>query len=337
VIAKAVKVTGAHIADHGEVNEKWIEVNTIVFNSDEFRIYKTDHYKATDASKIRSKFDSMSKKIMSTMGWSDFFGGTCQNLSGYSGDLNEVARLIKEIQQDIENKSASDQLVADAAQHQKEKLEKISKDAFNTKPSKKGAIKQKTMDGTIIDRSAQPPRKSDTELLLEAFGFGKTGSNNKRELEEEEEEVVEALMNTYVLENAIDHNSMGVAAEMALCLSDLGMSTLIGIYCEKKQGFDPGNFKSQLKELVGFIPGSTKPQVLMDVHKVYTFLNTIRLKECSRDSHAKKSKKEHEFVTPSLSSASSASTSSSSSTSLFRINDLANTNFLNSDDFDEGI
>ena len=39
-ILKIVKVTGAHIAEHGKIAEKWNEVNELVFNSDLFKQYK---------------------------------------------------------------------------------------------------------------------------------------------------------------------------------------------------------------------------------------------------------------------------------------------------------
>ena len=74
---------------HGDVQNKWLAVNKAVFNSDVSSL-KSEHYKEDDYSKIKGKFDAIVKKMKSLNGWGDFCGGTNQNLSGYTGDMNEV-------------------------------------------------------------------------------------------------------------------------------------------------------------------------------------------------------------------------------------------------------
>jgi hypothetical protein len=116
-ILKIVKVTGAHIAEHGTVSAKWNEVNELVFASDLFQAYKADHFKVGNVTKIQSKYNNITKSVLSTMGWGDFNGGKSSNLSGYSGDLAIVANLVKEIQVEIETFEAANGLKsADANQ-----------------------------------------------------------------------------------------------------------------------------------------------------------------------------------------------------------------------------
>ena len=91
-IVKSVKIIGAHLAGHGDVSAKWLEVNKTVFDTDAFRNLKADHYKEDDYQKIKSKYDSIVKKVKATNGWGDFLGGTCQNLSGFEGELGEVIK-----------------------------------------------------------------------------------------------------------------------------------------------------------------------------------------------------------------------------------------------------
>lgn len=165
-ILKIVKVTGAHLAEHGKVTEKWSEVNDLVFKSDFFQQYKADHFKTGNITKVKSKYEAITKAALNTMGWGDFCGGKSANLSGYSGDLASVASLVKDIQIEIENHEAITALKAADAAAQKVKLASISKEVFDTKPKPEKTPRQRSLDGTILDRasSVKGPRKSDTEL-----------------------------------------------------------------------------------------------------------------------------------------------------------------------------
>jgi hypothetical protein len=151
-ILKIIKATGVHIAGHGTVSTKWAEVNDLVFDSYPFAHVKEEHYKKGDFFKIKAKYESITKKAKATMGWGDFLGGKCENLSGYAGELSPVAKFIKDIEVEIEKNDAETQTKAADAAAQAGELQKITKDVFDgSKPSRKK--KMKSLDGTIVDRS----------------------------------------------------------------------------------------------------------------------------------------------------------------------------------------
>ena len=153
-ILRAVKAAGAHIAEHGKVAEKWNMVNDLVFQSDLFQQFKLDHYKTGNSAKVKSKYESITKTVVNTMGWGDFNGGKTANLSGFSGDLASVADMVKNLQSEVDSYDAAAKLKAADAAAQKEKLESISKDVFDTKPKSERVPKTKSLDGTILDRGS---------------------------------------------------------------------------------------------------------------------------------------------------------------------------------------
>jgi len=227
--------------------------------------------------KVKSKYESITKAVLNTMGWGDFYGGKNSNLSGYSGDLATVATLVKEIQAEVENHEAAISLKAADAAAQKEKLNSITKDVFDTKPKPLKTPRQKSLDGTIIDRisSSKLPRKSETEMMIEAV----LGHKNKKERLNREEEDAERIMKAYFINAGITKEVFDVTEQTMAVLGALGMETLISIYCQSGKKFDGTYFKEQLKELTGASP--TTPILLIDIHKVFNFLNDIRLSQCN--------------------------------------------------------
>jgi hypothetical protein len=118
-------------------------------------------------------------------------------------------------------------------------------------------------------------------------------------------------MNEYFIHELINEDSFSVSPATRQVLQDLGMSTLISIYCEAGRKFDSKNFKDQFKELIG--AGPSNAATLIDVHKVYNFLNGIRMKLCEEN------KKQKVTSTP---SSTSSSISSRSTPGVIHINSL---------------
>ena len=120
-----------------------------------------------------------------------------------------------------------------------------------------------------------------------------------------EEEEVEELMNRHFNEEGLEADCFGVSVDTFMSIRSIGVATLISIYCEGGQKFDAKNFKEQLKEITG--AGPDNRQALIDVHKIYNFLNDIRRKVCKEETCKKR------FSTPGGASTSSSISSSSSS------------------------
>ena len=159
-ILKAVQTTRVHVALHGEGKIKLNEGN-IVFASDHFAHVKAQHYEPGNHKKVKSKYLNMTEKTMKTNGWGAFYGGTTSNLSGFDGDLAQVATRIKAIQFDIETADAANKAKLADEQAQKENLTKISKEVFDTKPNKGKQPRIKSIGGNIIERELQRSIQGD--------------------------------------------------------------------------------------------------------------------------------------------------------------------------------
>ena len=65
--------------------------------------------------KYSVKYNTLVESFKSKLGWGDFFGGKSNNLSGYEGDLGEVAELVKScIKEETDIVGEKDLLAADA-------------------------------------------------------------------------------------------------------------------------------------------------------------------------------------------------------------------------------
>ena len=102
VLVKSVQITGVHIAKHGTVAEEWNKVNELCFDNPVFTAAKEKHYMKGDHGKVKAKYTALSRSICETLGWGDFCGGKTANLSGYSGDLAEVATILSNIHKEVE-------------------------------------------------------------------------------------------------------------------------------------------------------------------------------------------------------------------------------------------
>ena len=107
----------------------------------------------------------MLKKFKRKAGQGDFYGGTCANLSGYEGDLDTVAKKVKECLKDIEEKDNKEEVVKAEELEQKRKLDNITKVTFNPKENKPQKVKN--IDGTIVNKgSDKPPRKILEDCMI---------------------------------------------------------------------------------------------------------------------------------------------------------------------------
>ena len=101
VIAK-----GGHLAKDGttEKTKIWSEIYDDFWNQDSMKDYKAAEVKKNgDKSgkkkirKIVEKYVLLIKNFQKKLGWGDFYGGNCENLSGHTGDLARVASSARQI------------------------------------------------------------------------------------------------------------------------------------------------------------------------------------------------------------------------------------------------
>jgi hypothetical protein len=153
-----------------------------------------------------------------------------------------------------------------------------------------GTGKRKLLAGQIVGNPLKSQRVPT--LTLEDRLMNRLDAPKKKQRAEEEE--AEEKMLKYV-DNVKDHNIVGVEAIVARCynsqrqltaeqsadrrdlfscLSEVGMTVMISIYCSRGAQFGAAYVKTELKDI-----GVLK----LDCHKIYTWLQELRSAACAED------------------------------------------------------
>jgi hypothetical protein len=153
-----------------------------------------------------------------------------------------------------------------------------------------GTGKRKLLTGQIVGNPLKSQRVPT--LTLEDRLMNRLDAPKKKQRAEEEE--AEEKMLKYV-DNVKDHNIVGVEAIVARCynsqrqltaeqsadrrdlfscLSEVGMTVMISIYCSRGAQFGAAYVKTELKDI-----GVLK----LDCHKIYTWLQELRSAACAED------------------------------------------------------
>ena len=167
------------------------------------------------------------------------------NKSKYAGDLNEQYSLIKQICDETEEQEES----KDSKKEDKLKLAQLLESTEETILSKKEYGKRKRADGSIVDHSSGKKPKSLT------FDDALVGALNKSTVEK-------AILHWMALNgktnqsllvesNIFENNSL--YDQCLDLLDELGLDTLVNIYCAKGNNFEQKEFKDSMREL-GFPP-----------------------------------------------------------------------------------
>lgn len=178
------------------------------------------------------------------------------NKSKYAGDLNEQYSLIKQICDEIEEQEES----KDSKKEDKLKLTQLLESTEETILSKKEYGKRKRADGSIVDHSSGKKPKSLTfdDALVGALN-SMNSSNDNGIMESTVEKAILHWMglngktnqSLLVESNIFENNSL--YDQCLDLLNELGLDTLVNIYCAKGNNFEQKEFKDSMREL-GFPP-----------------------------------------------------------------------------------
>ena len=199
-----------------------------------------------------------------------FFGGRTSNLSVYEGDQEIQVKLIKQLLIESNKRDEQAQIEAEEKEAQKAKLEVIDKEAFN--PHHKKAKVTKTIDGTIIDRSANKARR------VEEFDTRIYQSLIEDMEEKNKEEKAEKAMKADVDKAGItpfDIQCLGKLGPKTIeYIEEIGVTTIISMYCAIGQNFNQDRFTKEVKDALQYYDAVGRE--LFDALKLYNVLQTWR-------------------------------------------------------------
>lgn len=207
--------------------------------------------------KIRDKFNAIKSSVEEDM--------RSGNKSKYAGELSEQYSLVEQICREIEEADETKLNKKD----EKNKLSKLLEATEEVILSKKEYGKRKRADGSIVDHSSDKKKKDGFDDAL----VGLVNSLNNSDATGQEAVVERKLMDWLTSNGKTSEDLLKEANVMEgsdahdislALLNELGIDTLINIYCAKGNSFEPKEFKSSLRDL-GFPP--------LVYHKIYKVIS----------------------------------------------------------------
>lgn len=237
LLLHCVIVKGAHICGGKKVTQTWGEVNEMFFNQDALKDSKEAHYTPGNFRKLRTKFQNVLTTVEN-----DIATG---NQSGKEGELSELYRNVQTISDDIALKDAMKEAGGDL----RAKLNETEQEVL----SKSGPLKRKLLNGEIIDntRADHPaPLSFDERLLMLAAGPGQNDHSRGNNAVEEVFEVafLEWIDLTKKTVTGLA-DCVGVNATHHADLDDIGLKTLVSIYCTREANFSARVFKDEVRAM----------------------------------------------------------------------------------------
>jgi hypothetical protein len=238
LLFSCVITKGAHIAPMKRITQTWTEVHEMFFNQPELQECKALCYKEGVFRKIRVKYQNVMTAVQA-----DIDKG---NQSGKEGELSQLYQYVKQINEEIAEKEAA----KEAEVELKAKLSETEKTIL----TKAGSLKRKQLDGKIIDNTQSDravPLSFDDKLLMLAAGTG-SQEDKKRKMNADEDRFEATFLKW------IEHSKKTLAglltdSEVSLRhhddVEDIGLKTLVSIYCTRDSSFSAVAFKRELREM----------------------------------------------------------------------------------------
>lgn len=241
---------GGHLC-HGKKNSSqiWNSINDMFFEQPELQEHKGDHYKQGQSGfrKLREKYVTLVAAIEKDM--------ESGNLSAKSGDdLNDKYKYAKQILEEKAAKLAE----KEAGLVLKQKLNDTEKELL----AQSGPLKRKLIDGTVVDNTKKnrkaPPSFEETLLQIVTSPAASTVSDQSSKEQQcglhADEEAFEVKFSEWISDNGrtlqeLIHSARINNEDVIANLVELGMNTLISIYCTRNANFSATVFKKELREM----------------------------------------------------------------------------------------
>ena len=218
------------------MTQSWSEVNDMFFNQAELRDYRESHYTPGNFRKLRVKFQNVLTRVEN-----DIATG---NQSGKEGEWSQLYRHVQTVSDDIAEKDAS----KEAGEDQRAKLNETELEVI----AKSGPLKRKLLNGEIIDNTRADhaaPLSFDDRLILLATGSRQNDRNRVHAAEEMFEVQFLQWIDLKMRTMASLQNSVGVSAQHSEDLEEIGLKTLVSIYCTRESNFAARVFKDELRAM----------------------------------------------------------------------------------------
>ena len=249
LLMHCVIVKGGHICGGKRVSQTWTAVNEMFFEQGELIALKPTHYKYGDFRKIRDKYKSTLAEVQK-----DIESG---NQSGKEGELSPLYVKVKQICDDIAEKDAE----KDADANLREKLNETEREVL----ASAGPLKRKLLNGEVIDnttkqggRNLETPSSSGssggslsvTERLVEVLESRK---KNRVDTCFAAEEQFEKGFLAWIKTQSKTVGDLMRCAELSERFHedviDIGLNTLVSMYCTRGANFSANLFKQELREM----------------------------------------------------------------------------------------
>jgi len=246
VIAK-----GVHLISGKGVSAAWEGLNKDLFENEEFKAFKADHFKEGGFRKVRDKFDKILVDVQK-----DIDSG---NQSGKYGEQSELYKLVKQIKDEIDEKEDEKDVEKEATAELKRKLEENEDSILGGHGRKKptaGWGVRKGADGNLtgVDlstrsggstSSTEPARSFDQEVISFMRGARDPSVTDKEEIAERS--MLAWIQKTQKTVTKLITES-GVAVEVLEKIEEITIEVLVSIYCSRGENFIQKTFKTALVE-----------------------------------------------------------------------------------------
>ena len=227
----------------------------------------------TSVKSIRDQFDARIEAFKKEVGWES---GRCQNLSGKEGDMSEPSSKEQFLDEHQKTIKATDKEIMDqnevpvlidslGNQSKKKRLSKFTNDSF-TKPSKSTSSADTPTDTTTLLK--------DSINAFTRMVNDKSPSPSKKKLKhalesDVEEKMMEQIGNFNMLDflAAAGIKSALISCENLSTYEDIGVDTIVNIYCTPLLNFDAGIVKQNWQQC-----GIT----VLHSNKLYTYLTKLK-------------------------------------------------------------
>ena len=240
VLLYCVLAKGAHICSGKKISQTWDLVNDMFFDQPQLLEFKELHHKqgVLGHRKLREKFNTLIATIEKDM--------ESGNQSGKEGELSEKYSHAKQILVEISDKLAEKEAGAELRQ----KLNATEKEIL----ARSGPLKRKQLEGQLVDNTKKEKKTVPTfeQALLQLASPTSSVNSGKGTLYAEEERF-EIRFKEWVVKEQRGLNDLLICAEIhdgsGDVVEDVGMKTLISIYCTRGANFSAQVFKKELRDM----------------------------------------------------------------------------------------
>ena len=237
-----------HLIKHGETVSKWMKFNDDLFRTQDGFIGKDK----TSYNSIKVQFEKRIAEFKHTFGWEN---GKCKNNSGEEGDLTEpdatIRNMLKEKHDDAEAKKCAENDNKEVNQNEMTVLlNNMSSQSKKRPRNKLDSSNNGNHSGTKVGNSVDDIISS----TLQSFSSS-LASPGVKKLKKALETVVEEKMLTHFKDRPIAEiftkagiNFITLPAETITRYEEVGVSTLVNIFCTPNMNFDAVYVKKEWRE-----------------------------------------------------------------------------------------